>query len=405
MSELTISVTQLNNYIKNIFDAEEMLIGIKVVGEITNLKPSSKAVYFDLKDENASLSCVVFDERIVEGIKFGDKVTVKGKLNYYVKGGKLSFVVSKIEKFGVGDLYQEYIQLKEKLSKEGLFLPEHKKPIPEFVRRVGVVTSRTGAVIRDIIRVKHSKNHYSDVVLFPVKVQGIGAKEEIIKGIEFLDDYGVDVIIVARGGGSFEDYQPFNTEEVVRAAFKAKTPIVSAIGHENDWSLLDFVADERASTPSVASEMVFFDEKKYLERLLLPLKNFINNLSSSAIDKYNKVNNLFEIIVSATTNRLLNFKTTTDIKINNLIGLVERNIERNTSKIDILMANISKNNPLEILSRGYARVTNDGINVKSVSDVKVGEEIEIAVKDGLITSKVIQVKEKILWKWKNLYRD
>ena len=172
MSDLTISVTQLNTYIKNIFDAEEMLIGIKVVGEITNLKPSSRAIYFDLKDENASLSCVVFDETIIDGFQFGDKVTVKGKLNYYTKGGKLSFVVNKIEKFGLGDLYQQYLKLKESLEKEGLFDEKHKKQLPNYVRRVGVVTSRTGAVIRDIIRVKHSKNHWSDVVLFPVKVQG-----------------------------------------------------------------------------------------------------------------------------------------------------------------------------------------------------------------------------------------
>ena len=227
MNELTISVTQISNYIKNIFDAEEMLIGVRVLGEITNLKPSSRAIYFDLKDDNASLPCVVFDTALIEGYQFGDKVVVKGKLNYYSKGGKLSFVVSKIEKFGVGELYKEFLELKAKLEKEGLFSTEHKKKLPEFAKRVGVVTSRTGAVIRDIIRVKNQKNHWSDVVLFPVKVQGIGAKEEIINGIKFLDEYGVDVIIVARGGGSFEDYQPFNSEEVARAVFNAKTPIVS----------------------------------------------------------------------------------------------------------------------------------------------------------------------------------
>ena len=394
MSVLTISVTQLNNYIKNIFDAEETLIGIKVVGEITNFKPSSKAVYFDLKDENASLSCVVFNPELINGFNFGDKVTVKGKLNYYVKGGKLSFVVSSIEKFGIGDLYQEFLELKDKLTKEGLFDDAYKKQLPQYVKRVGVVTSRTGAVIRDIIRVKRAKNRSSDIVLFPVKVQGIGAKEEIIKGIEFLDNYGVDVIIVARGGGSFEDYQPFNTEDIVRAVFRAKTPIVSAIGHENDWSLIDFVADRRASTPSVASEIVFFDEQQYLNQLSMPLYGYISDLSRASKDKYNKVNFLSENIENKLKDLIYDKKKDLDIAAKNLILLQERNIERNSAKLDLLMANISKNNPLEIISRGYAKVTKAGKNIKSVSQLEVGDNIEIMVGDGSICSTVSEIKEK-----------
>ena len=394
MSELTISVTQLNTYIKNIFDAEETLIGIKVVGEITNLKPSSKAVYFDLKDETASLSCVVFDSSLISGFNFGDKVTVKGKLNYYIKGGKLSFVVSKIEKFGLGDLYQEFIELKDKLSKEGLFDEINKKPLPQFVKRVGVVTSRTGAVIRDIIRVKRAKNHYSDIVLYPVKVQGIGAKEEIIKGIEFLDNYGVDVIIVARGGGSFEDYQPFNTEEVVRAVFKANTPVVSAIGHENDWSLIDFVADRRASTPSVASEIVFFDEQRYLAQLATPLYGYISDLSRASKDKYNKVNYLIANMKNKMTSMLRAQKKELDVCANNLILLQERNIERNQAKLDLLMSNIKNNNPAEILSRGYAKITKDGKNVRSVKQLNIGEEIQVVVSDGSVVSTISGIKER-----------
>lgn len=393
MSDLTISVTQLNNYIKNIFDAEEMLIGIKVVGEITNLKPSSRAVYFDLKDENACLSCVVFDEQLLNGFQFGDKVVAKGKLNYYVKGGKLSFVISKLEKFGKGDLYKEFLELKEKLTKEGVFNQEHKKQLPEYVRRVGVVTSRTGAVIRDIIRVKKAKNHWSDVVLFPVKVQGVGAKEEIIKGIEFLDDYGVDAIIVARGGGSFEDYQPFNTEEVVRAVFNAKTPVISAIGHENDWSLIDFVADARASTPSVASEMVFFDEKEYLNKLLMPLNNYIKNLARAAQDKYKITSNLLSSLEQSLLNKTRELKFTVDTTATSLINLVDRSLERSTSKLDYLMANISRHNPMEILAKGYARVSVNQKIVKSVKDVNVSQELQLDVSDGAIISRVIEIKE------------
>ena len=396
MSELIISVSQLNTYIKNIFDSEEMLIGVKVVGEITNLKPSSRAIYFDLKDENASLSCVVFDETLMEDFKFGDKVTLKGKLNYYVKGGKLSFVVSKIEKFGVGDLYQEYLNLKEKLEKEGLFDESHKKPLPSFVKRVGVVTSRTGAVIRDIIRVKNAKNHWSDIVLYPVKVQGIGAKEEIIKGIEFLDEYGVDVIIVARGGGSFEDYQPFNTEEVVRAVFRAKTPIISAIGHENDWSLIDFVADKRASTPSVASEMAFFSEEFYIKNLVAPLYTYLTNLSKTSKkdfldnqDLINDIQNSFKRTLEIKTEKLKNLS-------NNLLHKIEKVLEKNKAHLDLSLSKLSALNPMEILKRGYGKLAVGNKNISSVLDCKEGDDAQITLFDGTISAKIIEVKEKKL---------
>ena len=235
MSNMTLSVTQISNYIKSIFDAEELLIGVSVYGEITNLKPSARAIYFDIKDENSALPCVCFDQYLLRGFEFGDQVAITGKLNYYAKTGKLSFIVSKIEKYGVGELYKQFIELKDKLQKEGLFDEARKKLLPKYVKKVGVVSSETGAVIRDIIRVKSEKNSCSDIVLFPVKVQGVGADVDIVRGIKYLDNYGVDCIIVARGGGSFEDYQPFNTEVVARAVSEAKTPIVSAIGHENDW--------------------------------------------------------------------------------------------------------------------------------------------------------------------------
>lgn len=393
MAELTITVTQLNTYIKNIFDAEEMLIGIKVVGEITNLKASGKATYFDLKDDNACLSCVVFNPTIMEGINFGEKVTVKGQLNYYIKGGRLSFVVSKIENFGQGDLYKQYLELKAQLEKEGKFDEAHKKPLPEYVRRVGVVTSRTGAVIRDIIRVKRQKNNCSDVVLFPAKVQGIGAKEEIINGIKFLDEYGVDVIIVARGGGSFEDYQPFNTREVVETVYDAKTPVISAIGHENDWSLIDFVADKRASTPSVASEMVFFSERDYLRRLSLPLENFIVNTKNTLNAKRLNLTRLSQILESETTRKITDERHKLELAQNNLIIKIDHCKDLNLAKLDLTMANFSKNNPKEFLSRGYAKVLVSDKILTSVKDVSQGERVEISVIDGKIIATATAIEE------------
>ena len=394
MSELTISVSQLNNYIKNIFDNEEMLIGIKVVGEITNLKPSSRAIYFDLKDENASLPCVVFDESIISSFKFGDKVTAKGKLNYYVKGGKLTFVVSKLEKFGIGDLYKQYLELKDRLEKEGLFDEARKKPLPKYVKRVGVVSSRTGAVIRDIIRVQHSKNWSADIVLYPVKVQGVGAEREIIEGINFLDTYGVDAIIVARGGGSFEDYQPFNTEEVARAVYNAKTPIVSAIGHENDWSIIDFVADKRASTPSVASEMVFYDEKAYIKSLIEPLSLYLSSQEKTFDEQYKKF-----VVRASSLAQNVDFKLgRVEDSLKNLSQAmsvnIDRNLERKEAELKVIMSSISANNPLEIMSRGYTKTTVAGKNLVSIKDANVGDEAEIMVTDGSVIAKITDIKEK-----------
>lgn len=393
MPELTITVTQLNTYIKNIFDAEELLIGVKVVGEVTNLKESGRATYFDLKDDGACLSCVVFNSSIMEGVNFGEKVVAKGQLNYYVKGGKLSFIVSKIENYGQGDLYKQYLELKAQLEKEGKFDSAHKKPLPEYVRRVGVVTSRTGAVIRDIIRVKKQKNNCSDVVLFPAKVQGIGAKEEIIDGIRFLDNYGVDVIIVARGGGSFEDYQPFNTREVVDAVYDAQTPIISAIGHENDWSLIDFVADARASTPSVASEMAFFSERDYLKRLSIPLENFIASVNQSLKSKRLTLTHLSQLLSQELSRKLLEKKHELEVIQNKLFASIDRCKDLNFAKLDLLRANFEKNDPEEIISRGYAKVSANGKNIASIKDIVCGDELEVSVIDGKIITTATTIKE------------
>lgn len=394
MGELTVSVTQLNSYIKNIFDAEELLKNIKVVGEITNLKRSGSAIYFDLKDESASIPCVAFNSSIMDGFEFGDNVVLKGSPNFYVKGGRLSFVVSKIEKYGIGELYKEYLETKARLEKEGLFDELHKKPLPKFVKRVGVVTSKTGAVIRDIIRVKRSKNHCSDIVLFPAKVQGIGAAEEIINGIRVLDDYGVDVIIVARGGGSFEDYQPFNTESVVRAVYNAKTPIVSAIGHENDWSLIDFAADVRAATPSVASEIVFFDELQFLSSIMAPLSSYIDGLDLAIKQNQEKLLKSMNL-VNYTISRRLKSDAGSIIKAGKrLINSTENLLEMKKMQLKVASKTIEGNNPKAILDRGYAKILADGKPIKSIKNLSINECVEIDLLDGYAKATILEVKEK-----------
>ena len=261
MNESYLSITQLNNYIKSIFEAEIMLQNICVYGEVSSYNVSNGIAYFNLKDENGLLACVLFGANNFTAPKIGDMVLIRGSMNYYAKGGKLSFNAYSIMPYGKGLLYEKFLELKARLEAKGMFAIEHKKDIPTRVKRIGVVSSPTGAVIRDIIDVTHRRNDTIDIVLYPVRVQGVGAEHEIATGIHFFSEYpDVDVIIVARGGGSIEDLEPFNTEIVANAVFDCKKPLVSAVGHETDFTIIDFVADLRAPTPSAAAELVAWDK-------------------------------------------------------------------------------------------------------------------------------------------------
>ena len=280
MKTLTLSVLQFNTFVKNILDAEVFLSNISIVGEVTNYKISGGNAYFDLKDENASVSCVKFGASDLN-IKNGDLITVFGKVNFYVKSGRLNFIVAKTQAYGLGDLYQKFLELKSRLEKEGFFREEIKKPIPNFAKRIGVVTSETGAVIRDIINVARSKNKFTDIVVYPSKVQGVGAEDDIVKGIEYFNTRtDIDVIIVARGGGSLEDLAPFNTEKVVKGIYNSNIPVISAVGHETDFTLCDFASDLRVPTPSVASEVAVFDYKKTYDKLIELSSYFHKNLTN-----------------------------------------------------------------------------------------------------------------------------
>ncbi|MBP3629955.1 MAG: exodeoxyribonuclease VII large subunit, partial [Clostridia bacterium] len=371
-----------------------LLIGVSVYGEITNLKPSARAIYFDIKDTECALPCVCFDQYLMKDFKFGDRVTIVGKLNYYAKTGKLSFIVSKIEKFGVGDLYKQYIELKAKLEKEGVFDERYKKDLPKFPKRVGVVTSETGAVIRDIVRVARKKNRTTEIVLFPVKVQGIGADSEIIKGVKFLDSYNVDLIIVARGGGSFEDYQPFNTEQVVRTIFECNKPVISAIGHENDWSLIDFVADVRASTPSVASEIAFFDEKAYMQSLYEILKHPVLRLEESYKNKKLYFDNIANRMSEQCKRLIQKGKQDLGEISSKVVHSIDKVIDGYSNVLDKLSIRLSGANPIEIMKRGFSQIKDGNGNVvKSITSLNVGDDIEMRLMDGRVYSLVTKIEE------------
>lgn len=394
MQNLTLSITQLNSYIKNIFDNEELLIGVSVYGEVTNFKISNGIAYFDIKEDGAQLSCVKFSA-YYPFAKNGDQVIVTGKLNYHIRLGRLSFVASKVEPYGMGELYKKYLELKATLESEGLFDERYKKQIPKYANKIGVVTSETGAVIRDIYHVTRKKNPFTDILVYPVKVQGIGAEREIAEGIDFLDkNSDVDVIIIARGGGSFEDLAPFNTEIVARAIFSAQKPIISAVGHETDFSISDFASDLRAPTPSVGAEVAVFDyyeELQWLEQFRSDIKKVVENSVEKSVNKV-------QTVVGQLVQNINNLVSAQEKDIDNQTLLISNAIntliDNKNKELNVLVAKLEKSNPLSILKNGYSRIESGNSVVSSVLQLKVGDRIKNKMVDGDVISVVESVKEK-----------
>lgn len=388
-----ITVSRLNTYIKQIFDAEELLHNIPVEGEVFGVTMSRNVIYFSLKDEEATLSCVCFYPKFIDDIKEGEKVIVTGSPNYYIKGGKLNFNVVKVERFGQGKLFEEFLKLKQQLENEGLFDKSHKKEIPKIIKRIGVITSREGAVIEDIKNVAWRRNPGVNIVLYNTKVQGIGAEKEIAHAIDIMGNYeDVDVLVVARGGGSLEDLWAYNTEIVARATFNCPKPIVSAVGHETDFTIIDFVSDLRAPTPSAAAELLTFnvqDKKNELNDLVNYFikagQNFINVLES-------KISNIQYFLMNDFDKYLLS----QDIKIkrtkDGLIKFYEDYVNQNYYEIGLIENSIKKLNPIDMLARGYAKIEQNNKTIKKVEDLENGE-FSVILKDGVISASPIEIKE------------
>ena len=388
MKTITLSILQFNTFVKNILDAEEFLYNVGVFGEITNFKVSGNNAYFDLKDENAMLSCVKFGANDLM-LKNGDKVTVFGRVNFYVKSGRLNFIVSKVEGCGLGDLYQKFLLLKNRLESEGYFREEIKKDIPRFTKRIGVVTSETGAVIRDIINVTRKKNPFTDIVLYPSKVQGLNAEIELANGIKYFNSRtDIDVIIVARGGGSLEDLSPFNTETIVKAIYESKLPVISAVGHETDFTLCDFASDLRVPTPSVAAEVAVFDYEKEVDKI----KEFTELFRRMLIDNLNqnkeKLRVLNELIAKTMKLRLSNEKQRVIQIIRDIELAVSLRFEQLKLNFHKTIDLISKLNPIEILKSGYALIKKNDKKIVSVDEVDVGDELNVLIANGSLKVKV-----------------
>ena len=393
MKTITLSVNQFNTFVKNILDAEEFLSNICVYGEVTNFKMSGGHAYFDLKDETAMLSCVKFGASDLN-IKNGDLVTAFGKVNFYVKSGRLNFLVGRVTAAGMGDLYQRFLMLKQKLEKEGFFAEEIKKPIPRFAKNIGVVTSETGAVIRDIIHVTRLKNPYTNIIVYPSRVQGVGAEDDLVKGIEYFNTReDIDTIIVARGGGSIEDLAPFNTEKIVKAIYISEKPVISAVGHETDFTLCDFAADLRVPTPSVAAEVAVFDYNEQVNNLKLISDNNYYYITKIINDRKKETANILGSIIDRTKLKIESSKSQIMILVKDIESKIELIKKEKENKLSVLTNVISKLNPLEILKNGYAVIESSNKKITTISSVKVGDEITINLNDGKLDATISKIKK------------
>lgn len=386
----TYTVTQVNRYIKKILDNDFILSNIMVKGEISNFKNhSSGHMYFSLKDENAAMKCVMFRGQALS-LKFkpedGMKVVISGYVSSYEKDGQCQLYCDFMELDGVGDLYAQYEKLKEKLAKEGLFDGSKKKKLPLLPKCVAVITSPTGAVIRDILNVSQRRFPKANIKLFPSSVQGDGAYRELVHQVEFINENNLaDVIIIGRGGGSIEDLWNFNSEELAYAIYNSKIPVVSAVGHETDFTICDFVSDLRAPTPSAAAEVVFpiFDELTYKldtfeKRLRLALTG---NLES----KRKKLMKLKESYYFKRPEELINkLKIRSDMATKDLIKANEKNINKAKNEFANIVSKLDALSPLKTLSRGYSVVLKDNMVVKSEKNISVGEEFSVKLNDGEI---------------------
>ena len=386
------NVSEVNKYIKMLMDSDPLLTNISIRGEITNFKAHYTGhLYFTLKDESATIKCVMFKGN-AQFLRFkpqdGMKVVIQGQISAFERDGVYQIYCKSMSPEGLGDLYLAYEQLKEKLSKEGLFDDVHKKPIPFLPQRVGVITSRTGAVIRDIINVSTRRYPNVNILLYPAAVQGVNVASTVIEGINTFNKLdNVDVIIIARGGGSFEDLFGFNDEGIARAVFASHIPIVSAVGHETDFSICDFVADLRAPTPSAAAELVYPEYSEIVSRIttdknrtMIAMKNYIERkrqyverLKAAKLEKVPlDIINRYRMNIDSITSK-------SESTIRYSIEKYKTRCVRSITKIDAL-------SPLKTITRGYSVAELNGKVIRKVEDVKSDDKIQITVSNGKINA-------------------
>lgn len=391
------TVGQVNSYIKNIFDQDYMLRRIYVSGEVSNCKyhPSGH-IYFSLKDAEGTISCVMFAgsrRGLAFPMRDGDNVIVGGSISVYERDGKYQIYAKEITKEGAGLLYEKYLALKAELEEMGMFAPEYKKRIPTYIRRLGIVTAPTGAAVQDIRNISARRNPYVQLILYPALVQGEGAVSSIVNGIRALDALGVDVIIVGRGGGSIEDLWAFNEEEVARAIFECETQVISAVGHQTDTTIADFVADLRAPTPSAAAELAVFDHQAAVAEISAKTARMNRALQQKLDMAKLKVNQYQTKLQYLSPESKLHEhrKYAVDLE-EKLHRQMEQVLTEKKHRLAILTGQMEGVSPLKKLSQGFSYVADEtGKAVTDASTIKVGDPLTVHLLKGTLKANVTEV--------------
>lgn len=392
------TVKQVNAYIKNMFEQDFMMNRIYVKGEVSNCKyHSSGHIYFSLKDESGVIACVMFASQR-KGLAFrmqeGQQVVALGSISSYERDGKYQLYAKEIILDGAGLLYERYEALKKELEEMGMFAEEYKRPIPAYAKRIGVVTAQTGAAVRDIMNIAKRRNPYVQLILYPALVQGEGAKESIVKGIRMLEKKNVDVIIAGRGGGSIEDLWAFNEEEVARAIFECNVPVISAVGHETDTTIADYVADLRAPTPSAAAELAVADYQAFENRMReisLQLRRQMNGRT----ERFRQQAGQYKIRLSYLhpRNKIRDQRQRALDLEEKMRSQMEQSLYHAKQKMALRAEQLNGLSPARKLSQGYSYVSSEsGKALRSVEQVKTGDKLKIHVLDGTIFAQAKEIE-------------
>ena len=388
------SVGQINTYIRNMFAQDYLLHQVAVRGEVSNCKyHSSGHIYFTLKDTSGTLSCVMFAGRR-RGLSFtmreGDQVIVTGAVDVYERDGRYQLYADRIIRDGVGLLNERYEALKRSLEERGMFDEQYKQPIPRFIRTLGVVTAPTGAAVRDIINIASRRNPYVEIILYPAQVQGDGAADSIVRGIRALEQIGVDTMIIGRGGGSIEDLWAFNKEIVAQAVFDCTVPIISAVGHETDTVISDYVADRRAPTPSAAAELAVYEMRQLDEQLAAGLASLRQSMASRIAQERMRTASMERALQSLSPSsrvrerrmRAMQLQELYELRMREKLSLLRHRLERTAGLLEA-------QSPVARMAAGYGYLTDgDGKQIRSVLQVQAGDRIGIRIRDGKIRAQV-----------------
>jgi exodeoxyribonuclease VII large subunit len=394
------SVTEINQYIKNIFMKDRILNQIYIKGEVSNCKyHTSGHIYFTLKDAQGQLACVMFAGQR-KGLTFrleeGQSVIALGSINVYERDGKYQLYANEIVQDGQGILYERYEKLKRNLEEEGLFDQAHKKPIPSFPKKVGIVTASTGAAIQDIINISKRRNPYVQLILYPALVQGAGSAESVAKGITILDKLGLDTIIIGRGGGSIEDLWAFNEEIVVRAIYNCHTPIISAVGHETDITIADFVSDLRAPTPSAAAELAVNDYTSFQGVILDYHRKLIREIRQKLTMNQNRMKELkLRLFYASPSYQIKQKRQYLMDAEQKLQQRMNQRLKEKRHRLELYIAKLEGLSPLQKLSKGYALIVGeDNKPIQTIQKVAKNELLTISLLDGDIKTRVEDLCEK-----------